>query len=512
MDCDRSCLGVPRYLLEGKDPNRLALLLLGEEWSYGELFRGSIAIARHLMNSGARKGDRVVLIAESSYFWVIAYLGSLLAGLVCVPLPPTTDFDDLAYIVHLTEPRAFLTQTKLLRRLGSFLQYIPLLSDEQTNDLLATEPKIKDDIHPDPAALGLPGLECGDLAAIMFTSGSTARPRGVMISHDNIMANSDSIIHYLALTQRERLMTVLPFHYCFGTSLLHTHLRVGGTLVIDRRFMYPEKVLERMQQTRCSGFAGVPSHYQILLRKSTFKSTSFPDLRYIQQAGGHLAPVFVKELREALPGVDIFIMYGQTEATARLSYLPPNMLDAKMGSIGKGIPGVSLRVVDDSGQPVGPGEIGEIVAEGKNVAKGYWRAADESAQKFRDGKLYTGDLATVDKDGFIWIVDRSADFLKCGGKRVSCREIEEVLAGFDRLLEAAVIGIPDEVLGEAPKAFVVPRSRPVPNLEQQCFEFCQKHLPQQLRPKQVVIVDSLPKNEAGKVMKSMLRHIPGEFT
>ena len=203
-----------------------------------------------------------------------------------------------------------------------------------------------------------------DLAAAMFTSGSTGRPRGVMVASRNIVANTESIMEYLALTSADRMMVVLPFHYCFGTSLLHTHLRAGGSLVLEARFMYPEQALKRMLETACTGFAGVPSHYQILLRRSRMSKMQFPHLRHVRQAGGHLAPIFLQELRDALPATQIFVMYGQTEATARLSYLPPPFLQAKLGSVGKGIPGVKLTVVDESGQAVMPGQIGEIVAEG----------------------------------------------------------------------------------------------------------------------------------------------------
>lgn len=300
-------------------------------------------------------------------------------------------------------------------------------------------------------------------------------------------------------------MTVLPFHYCFGTSLLHTHLRIGGSLVVEHRFMYPDKVLMRMQETECTGFAGVPSHYQILLRRSSLRKMSFPHLRYIQQAGGHLAPSFIGELCEALPQTKIFVMYGQTEATARLSYLPPEMIEKKLGSIGKAIPGVRLRVLDEAGSEVAPGETGEIVAEGRNIALGYWRDPQESSLSFRNGRLYTGDLATVDEEGFIYVVSRAKDFVKCGGRRVSCRHVEEQLLEFDGLLEAAVIGVPDDVLGEAVRAFVVPRAGYSTALEDRLRQFCRERLPSQLNPKAIVMLDALPKNSAGKVLKPRLR-------
>jgi acyl-CoA synthetase (AMP-forming)/AMP-acid ligase II len=213
----------------------------------------------------------------------------------------------------------------------------------------------------------------------------------------------------------------------------------------------------------------------------------------------------IRELRDSLPTTEIFIMYGQTEATARLSYLPPEWLPEKIGSIGRGIPGVSLRVVNDAGEDVRPGEIGEIVARGANVTRGYWRAPQETAPSFREGSLWTGDLATVYSDGFIYVVDRAKDFLKSGGERVSCRYLEDELLAFDELLDAAVIAIPDEVLGESAKAFVVPRFEDHHGLEARLTIFCKTYLPSHLVPKEVVVIGALPKNSAGKVLKASLK-------
>lgn len=299
-------------------------------------------------------------------------------------------------------------------------------------------------------------------------------------------------------------MAVLPFHYCFGTSLLHTHLRVGGSIVIDNRFLYPEAVLRRMDETRCTGFAGVPSHFQILLRNSGIRKMSFPHLRYVQQAGGHLAPVFLRELREALPGKQIFVMYGQTEATARLTTLAPEMLESKLGSIGKPLAGIKLQLLTEDGRAAAPGETGEIVADGDNITLGYWRNETEAAVTFRNGRLHTGDMATMDEDGFLFIVGRAKDFLKCGGKRVSARQLEEVMLEHQGVLEAAVIGIADDVLGEAVKAFVVPRMAGLETLEEELRQFCKSKLPPPFQPKQIVVTAALPKNSSGKVLKTAL--------
>jgi acyl-CoA synthetase (AMP-forming)/AMP-acid ligase II len=200
-------------------------------------------------------------------------------------------------------------------------------------------------------------------------------------------------------------------------------------------------------------------------------------------------------------------MYGQTEATARLSYLPPDCLETKIGSIGKGMPGVKLRVLNEKGREVRPGEVGEIVAEGANVTLGYWKAPQESEGIFRDGALYTGDLARVDEDGFIYIVDRTKDFLKCRGEKVSCRQIEEVLLEFDELVEAAVIGIPDDVLGEAVKAFVVPRTRDANGLTERVASFCKNRMAPHHLPKEIVVLSAIPKSSSGKVLKMALREL-----
>ena len=499
-------MNVSDYLLQDKPEQSVALLTLRGEYSYGQLQLGASNVAGFLVKAGFKKGDRAILVAESTLFWVVAYLGVIRAGMVCVPLPPGSPPDEFRYIFELTEPKCVFVESRIATKLHYQWYRTPLITDEPVNHSdYSSVTNLAEMKNNNAGTVLLPDVQPSDLAALMFTSGSTGKPRGVMVSNRNIMANTDSIIQYLSLTSSDRIMGVLPFHYCFGTSLLHTHLRVGGSVVVDPRFMYPETVLKRMLETECTGFAGVPSHYQILLRKSNLARMTFPKLRYVQQAGGQLPPMFIKELREALPGKQIFIMYGQTEATARLSYLPPEMLDTKVGSVGRGIPGVKLSVLDDSGCPVKPGETGEIVAEGDNVGLGYWREEGETAHCFRDGKLHTGDLATVDEDGFIFIVDRAKDFLKCGGKRVSCRYLESVLLGYEELLEAAVVGVADEVLGEAAVAYVVLRDPKRGIRPEQLQAYCRQNLPPPFVPKKFVMLNSLPKNSSGKVLKPLLK-------
>jgi long-chain acyl-CoA synthetase len=502
-------MNATEYLLENVvQEDELALLTLSGDYSYSQVRRSMEQVAQFLVHAGAQKGDRVVLVARNSLFWVATYLGTMRAGCICVPLAVSIEKAELDYILQAISPRfVFADHGQAATLLPSVASYTSIVLDAAVHEVAGGRVSSFSDLLTKPNGLdaAYPEIdERKDIAALMFTSGSTGRPRGVMVSHRNIMANTASIIDYFGLGCDDRVMVILPFYYCFGTSLLHTHLRVGGSLVLDHRFMYPDKVLERMRSTSCTGFAGVPSHYQILLRSSSLKQMHFPALRWVQQAGGHLPISFLAELRRALPGVRAFAMYGQTEATARLSYLPPELLDAKAGSIGKGMPGVRLQVLDQDGNAVAPGTAGEIVAEGENITLGYWGDEDETKARFRLGKLHTGDIATVDEDGFIYIVDRASDFLKCGGTRVSCKHVEEKLLESPEVVEAAVVGVSDPVLGEAVKAFIVPRNCAA-DLNHRLHRFCAERLPPPFVPKEIVMVDSLPKNSAGKLLKNQLK-------
>jgi long-chain acyl-CoA synthetase len=493
------------YFLDRKPAAAPALLTLTGAHTYGDLSRAASNIARFLTSSGGRKGDRILILAENELFWVAAYLGSLRAGLVAVPLPISISERDFESIIASAGPTFAFVQwrfwSQYRQALAATRTIVDVLPQGTTPAGLTHFATLNTTV---PGVFSATEMAGDDLAALMFTSGSTGSPRGVMVSTNNIIANTESIIQYLGLTPADRILDVLPFHYCFGASLLHTHLRVGGSIVVEPRFMYVEKVLERLADTDCTGFAGVPSHYQILLRKSSLAKRHFPKLRYVQQAGGHLAPTFVAQLQDALPKTRIYLMYGQTEATARLSYLPPDKLDAKRGSAGIAIPGVTLSVLDERGNNLPAGSVGEIVAEGYSVALGYWQDEDATSKKFRHGKLHTGDLGKLDSDGFLFIVDRAGDFLKCGGKRVSCRTIEDALLECELVVEAAVVPMPDDTLGEAVKAFVVPRDRRGIPIDKGVQAFCCAHLPLALVPKEIVIVDKLPKNSSGKVMKHLL--------
>ncbi len=450
-------------------------------------------------------GDRVGLVAENGPFFVVAYLAVIQAGRCVVPLPTAVQADWLTTVAAGTDMALLLASGRAsrdedLRAVLGTADIAIWVEDEVDPLRLSTPSRAGSDVSTVDVDTG------NDLAALFFTSGSTGDPKGVMVTHRNIEANTTDIAEYLGLAPTDRAMIVLPLHYCYGLSVLHSHLAAGASVVLNNLFMFPEKVLDDLAARECTNFAGVPSHYQILLRKTRFTEREFPSLRTLQQAGGKLPEPFLRELLEALPGVQLFVMYGQTEATARLSYLPPQRLADKLGSIGQGLPSTILEVVDESGVPVEPGSgaVGEVVATGDNITTGYWRDPDTTARYFDGGRLRTRDLATVDEDGFIFIVDRARDFIKSMGNRISPKEIEDVIAELPQVVEVAVIGVPDEIWGEAVRAVVVPASNDGLD-ESVVTAHCNARLPNYKMPSQVEIVDRLPKNEAGKVLKAALR-------
>ena len=438
--------------------------LLGnkEEMTYSQLYCDTLALARYIRETYGQNNN-IILVAPNSTFFLVAYLAIMKSGNVCVPLNPSIEEANLRYIVD-------LCQSKI-----GFVA--PALSADPRWNMLETVhdslPELMNGMND--LTLNLFHEESFDgqrLAQIIFTSGSTGEPKGVMITHRNIIANTESIIQYLGLTGDDVIEIVLPFYYCYGLSLLHTHLKVGGSVVFNNNFMFLGAVINDMKKYKCTGFAGVPSHFQVLLRKSkSFKTDHFPDLRYVTQAGGKLHKVFIQEFIDSQPDITFYVMYGQTEATARLSYLPPGRLKDKLGSLGKAIPGVTLDLVDDQGQPVTePGVVGELVARGDNIMIGYLGDEEGTAATLKDGWLHTGDLAYRDEDGFFFHTARRKEIIKVGGRRISPKEIEEVIVTIPGVVDCSISAIFDEILGEALKAEVVVADLNDPNMQESAFK------------------------------------------
>lgn len=482
------------YLLECADPNSTALISGKTQYSYRDVRTSAERVLAALVDAGVAPGDRVGLLGNNSLFWVASYLAIIKLGAVVVPFATTLTPDEVGRLADFIQCKVICAERRVFRNFAAVLNGTMIFEN-----ILEGPGK---QLWPSSLALHDPNQD----AALMFTSGTTARPRLVRITHKNIQANTNSIIEYLNLTSQERVLAVLQFFYCFGTSLLHTHLRAGASIVMATSFAFPEVVVNMLEENACTGFAGVPSTFQTLLRNSTFPKRALRDLRKIQQAGGKLQNVLIEELARTVPQANVYVMYGQTEGTARLSYLPPELLPTKLGSIGTGIPGVTLKVLGEDHNPVRPGEVGEIIAWGDNISPGYWNDPEASAGKFIDGALSTGDLATVDEDGFIFVVDRKADFIKSYGNRVSSQRVEECIVEIPDVVAAAVIGAPDLVRGEAIFAFVVRRTGAVLD-PADIIKHCANRLAGYMVPKKVIFLDHLPMNAHGKIVKNELRSL-----
>ena len=489
-----------------RTPDALLCVDAKRSLTYADVELRSRRIAAALAGSGVKRGDRVVLAIENSGDWIASYFGILRAGCVAVPLAHGARSDRMRFALQDCTPAACILDgaTAAAARAVLSPSSVRALFVQGGGAEAYDLDTVLENGPEDEVSVRLIDL---DLAAIIYTSGSTGAPRGVMLSHRNIRANTESIVTYLELTPHDRVMVVLPFYYVYGLSLLHTHVFAGGSLVIDNRFAFPNVVLKGMQEHEVTGFAGVPSTFALLLHRSALASMHFPSLRYVTQAGGPMPPALLREWRRIMPDVPFYVMYGATEASARLSFLHPSEIDLRGGSIGRAIPNVELLVIKEDGQPAAPGEVGEIVARGSNISAGYWNDPEETEKAFGPMGYRTGDLATMDADGYLYLVGRRHHMLKVGAHRVSAKEIEDMLHEHAGVHEAAVIGAPHELLGEVPVAFVAARDGGALD-PAEVLGFCRRHLPDHKVPTRVVVCAELPKSGAGKIDKAALKTSP----
>ncbi len=484
------------FLSDSKEKEKDFVLGPKEQISYKMLYKNSMALAMHLKNNFGQ-GNNILLISHNSVFFITSYLAIFKSGNVCVPLNPDIEIKNLKYIINICQSNYILISSSIQNKFD--LEQYLLMNEEDTADIFSSaERPVEQDLFEEV-------FDEKRLAEIIFTSGSTGEPKGVMITHKNLIANTGSIIEYLKLSGDDIIEIVLPFYYCYGLSLLHTHLKVGGSIVLNNTFMFIGSVISDLNKYKCTGFAGVPSHFQILLRKTkSFKTNDFPHLKYVTQAGGKLHIIFIQEFIDAFPGIKFYVMYGQTEATARLSYLSPEMLDKKIGSIGKGIPGVELEIFNDKNQPAKSGEVGEIVARGNNIMSGYLNDAESTNKTLRNGWLYTGDLAFKDDDGYFFLTARKKEIIKVGGKRISPKEIEEVIVSIPDVIDCTVEGTDDEILGESIKARIIVSDLKNNNLTKEAIqEYCASKLALFKVPQIIEFSDRVKVASTGKKVKNL---------
>jgi len=488
-------------------PDRTAVIHGDSRLSYGELNAQANAIAAFFMAQGVVPGDRIALLSENSPEYVIGYYAALKAGAAAVPLSTELLPRELEALVRETSPKGIIASARFQRLLkaadlkNSKLGFAILASKKLTPaaaDIPAWrwDEVVSNSSDRNPELALSPSM----LASIIYTSGSTGKPKGVMLSHGNIVANAGAICRYLEITQKDIQMVVIPFYYVMGKSLLNTHIAAGATIVINNNFAFPASVVNQMMAEKVTSFSGVPSTFAFLLHRSPLSECreKLNHLRYCSQAGGHMASSLKRKLAATLPGhTKLIIMYGATEASARLTYLPHERLEKNIHSIGIPIDGVTIRILDKKGCEMPSGQVGELVAQGPNIMLGYWK--DESATKavLDHNGYHTGDLGHKDADGYLYVTGRRDSIAKVNGHRINLQEIEDALMATEHLMETAVFAVPDDLQGNRLLALAAPRGKDVNT--RQLYRSCSGILPKYKLPSEIKLVPVLPKKHNGKI-------------
>jgi long-chain acyl-CoA synthetase len=480
-------------------PERRAAIFPGQiAFTWRELEERADRIASHLANLGVRPGDRVAILWENEPAALLAFWGAQRLGAQVVDVPHLAARDTIDGILEEAQPRALAAQPKLLEKLKG-LRHLPSI---------VIGP---DDLLDAPVSSARPSMapSSDDPALIIYTSGSTGRPKGVMLTHTNLISNISSANQWVRLTHEDSILVLVPLSYIHGRMQLLTHALVGGTLCFSAGFHFPKRVVDEIIQHRVTGFSGVPSHFKQLM--DPFSKAELPDLKYVLVTGGALSVEELDQLQVALPKVGIHLAYGQTEASPRITYVGPDHVFKKRGSCGRALPGTVVEVIDEAGNALPMGQIGEVVAGGPHIMKGYVSGDERSSGRIDDrGRLRTGDLGRFDEDGFLFLVGRSSQMIKSAGERIFPKEIEDVLDAHPAVKESSVHGVPDPELGERLVACVALKdgaSFDVAAMRKHCLE----SMSFVRVPRVLYVFDALPKNNSGKIDRPALKKLVDEM-
>src|SRR3954470_10665911 len=469
------CFLLHSFLAESaaRSPDAIAVVCDGQRITYRGIDRRSNALAHALVARGVARGDRVVILGDNTLDTAVAFWAALKASAVVSILHPQTRPAKLAYLLHDGRARALIADHRLEPVFADPARSSPHLATVMITgtaadprvaaacERLAALPRLTAlaDAIAEAPHHAPPARRCidVDLAAIIYTSGSTGEPKGVMLSHRNMVAATASIASYLELARDEVILCVLPLAFDYGLYQMILACAAGARVVLERSFAFPAEVLRTAAEERVTGFPGVPTMFATLLGMGSLASYDLSAIRYVTSTAAALPVKHLEQLRRWFPAARIFSMYGLTECK-RCTYLPPEDLARKPDSVGIAIPNTELWLVDDHGHRLGPDQVGELVIRGATVMQGYWDKPEATARKLRPGPvpgervLYTGDLCRLDADGYLYFVGRTDEVIKSRGEKVPPREVESTLLGISGVREAAVIGVPDELLGSAIKA------------------------------------------------------------
>lgn len=484
--------------------------------TYGELESRAASLAVSLQRLGLERGDRVALFMQNRAELAVALFATLKAGAVFLPLSPQTKPGKLAYMLEDSGARVLITEARLgtvypaaVQECRSLEAVIVVGAAEGAESASAAEYPYRE-LVSEPGDPEPPGLIDQDLAAIIYTSGSTGDPKGVMLTHLNMVSACRSVSSYLGLAEQDRIFCALPLSFDYGLYQVLMAARVGATVVLERSFTYPHHALARLAKSRCTVFPGVPTMFSMTARLD-LGAYDLGEVRLVTNTAAALSRPLIRQVRKEFPAATLFSMYGLTECK-RVSYLPPEELDRRPDSVGRGMPNQELYLVDESGQRLPNGSVGELVVRGSHVMRGYWRKPEATAERLRPGPLpgehvlHTGDIFRTDEEGFLYFVGRKDDIIKCKGEKVSPVEVERTISRMEGVLDAAVVGVPDRLLGEAVKAYVA--VAPESGLtEPDIQRFCRMHLEGYMVPGSVEVRAELPKTANGKIAKQELARL-----
>ena len=498
-------------------PGKIAYHFMGKDTSYAEFDQSVSMFATALQDLGIQKGDHVAFLLGNTPHFLISLYATMRIGATAIPVNPIYTPDEISYIIHNSDAKAVIALDLLLplveKAAGAFPtveHYIICETVPETPEKIAALPaEVKSKIQPfsQLIAKGRPNfnpieMDENETAIILYTSGTTGRPKGAMLTHKNLYSNARDVAEYLNFTENDRIIATLPVFHVFAlTVVVNAPLLTGATLLLMPKFS-PADIFTVAREMKATVFAGVPTMYNFLYQFPGGESADFATIR-LAISGGSSLPVALLHNFEEKFAVRISEGYGLSEASPVTCFNPLDR-DRIPGSIGTTIVNVENKVVDEFGEEVNDGEVGELVVRGPNVMKGYYKMPEETEATIRNGWLYTGDMAKRDDNGYFYIVDRKKDLAIVGGFNVYPREVEEVLFAHRDIVEAAVIGVPDADFGEAIHAFIVLKDG-VSVTPEQLEHYCAERLAKYKVPKRFEFLDELPKNTTGKILRRSLK-------
>jgi len=489
------------------NPDKIALVTKTSQITYAALSQAADSLSSWLLAKGLYKGERVVIYAENSVETVISIFGILGAGGCIVIQNPTTPLERIQYITENCNAQFLISQADNISSINQSAQSWKCTLQFISIGAAIAESVGFDEVTRFPIASSFPELTGDDLAAIIYTSGSTGKPKGVTLTHRNIDIVVETVIQYLENNEKDIILCVLQLSFGYGLLQLFATFKTGAKLILEKGITFPYEIIKRITQERITGFAGTPTMYAILFQLKDLGKEDFSSLRYITNAAAALPATFVPILRKVFPSTKIYLMHGLTECL-RTTYLPPDEVELRPTSVGKGMANVDLWLEDEEGNKIEDGRPGELVIRGPNIMLGYWNDPEATAKRIRKSKnspekvLYAGDLFRRDENGYFYFVARMDDVIKCRGEKVSPIEVEDVIYKLEEVLEVRVIAVPDEILGQAVKVEIVLKEGKLLS-DRQVKAYCRQHLEDYKIPKYVEFVTSLPKTLGGKIRRKV---------